>query len=442
MYDIVILGGGPGGYIAAERAGQKGKKVLIVERENLGGVCLNHGCVPTKSLLHSAKLYKSALHAERYGVLTENVQFDITAAMNWKKNVVSTMVDGIKFLMKENNVDVVKGEGTLLPDREIQVGKEIYHGKAVIIATGSSPFMPPIPGIDSASVVTSRDLLSLSRLPQSLTVIGGGVIGMEFASFFSSVGVKVEVIEMLDEVLPMMDRRMARTVRTGMKEVTFNLGSRVTEIAGKNVRFEKDGKEYSVHSEYILVAIGRRANLDAVSASGIAVEKGFVAVDEMMRTNLPNVYAIGDVTGKSMLAHSASRMGEVAVNNILGKRDRMRYHAIPWALYTSPEAAGCGLTEEEAKSRGYQIKTGTYQMKNNSRFYAEHGKSAGLCKIVADAETDVILGVHLVGGISSELISGAATIIEAELRINEVKEIIYPHPSLSEVIRDAVWQTV
>lgn len=440
MYDIVILGGGPGGYVAAERAGHAGKKVLIIERENLGGVCLNHGCVPTKSLLNSAKLYKNAVGSASYGVKAEGVSFDLEAAMAWKSNVVSTMVGGIEFLMKENSVDVVKGDGILLPDRGIRVGNEIYRGKAVIIAAGSSPFIPPIPGIDSPAVVTSRDLLSIYELPESLTVIGGGVIGMEFASFFSSIGVKVEVVEMLDEVLPMMDKRMARVVRTGLKDVVFNLGSRVTEIDGSTVRFQKDEKEHSVDSEYILVAIGRRANLDAVAESGLAVEKGFVVVDENMRTNLPDVYAIGDITGKSMLAHSASRMGEVAVNNILGRRDRMRYHAVPWALYTSPEAAGCGLTEDEAKEQGRRIKTGTYQMKNNSRFYAEHGKSAGLCKVVADAETDVILGVHLVGGISSELISGAAVIIEAELRVDEIKEIIYPHPSLSEVIRDAVWQ--
>ncbi len=440
MYDIVILGGGPGGYVAAERAGHAGKKVLIIERENLGGVCLNHGCVPTKSLLNSAKLYKNAVGSASYGVKAEGVSFDLDAAMKWKSNVVSTMVGGIEFLMKENSVDVVKGDGILLPDRGIRVGNETYRGKAVIIAAGSSPFIPPIPGINSPAVVTSRDLLSISKLPESLTVIGGGVIGMEFASLFSSIGVKVEVVEMLDEVLPMMDKRMARVVRTGLKDVTFNLGSRVTEIDGSTVRFQKDGKEHSVDSEYILVAIGRRANLDAVTESGLSVEKGFVVVDENMRTNLPDVYAIGDIIGKSMLAHSASRMGEVAVNNILGRRDRMRYHAVPWALYTSPEAAGCGLTEDEAKEQGRKIKTGTYQMKNNSRFYAEHGKSAGLCKVVADAETDVILGVHLVGGISSELISGAAAIIEAELTVEEIKEIIYPHPSLSEVIRDAVWQ--
>ncbi len=440
MYDIVILGGGPGGYVAAERAGKLGQKVLLIEKERLGGVCLNHGCVPTKSLLNSVKLYKHAQESENYGVTVEGARFSLEVAMKWKRNVVDTMVGGIDFLMKENNVDVVMGDGTVQADGSVRVGNETYRGKSLIIATGSSPFLPPIPGIDSKSVITSRDLLQIGKLPNSLTVIGGGVIGMEFASMFSSLGVSVTVIEMLEEVLPMMDKRMASTVRRGLKNVDFHLNSRVTGIKGSKVFFEENGKESSVESEYILVSVGRRANLESFKDAGVATERGFAVVDEQMRTNLPNVYAIGDVTGKSMLAHSAYRMAEVAVNTITGRKDRMRYTAIPWALYTTPEAAGCGLTEAAAKKQGRSIKVGNYQMKNNSRFYAEHGKAAGQCKVVADAETGVILGVHLVGGISSELIGGAAAIIEAELRVKEIKEVIYPHPSLSEVIRDAVWQ--
>ncbi len=440
MYDIVILGGGPGGYVAAERAGHMGKKVLLIEKERLGGVCLNHGCVPTKSLLNSAKLYSHALDSENYGVTVKGAEFSLEKAMKWKRNVVDTMVGGIDFLMKENNVDVVMGEGSVHADGSISVGNEVYRGTSVIIATGSSPFLPPIPGIESSRVMTSRDLLQIEKLPGSLTVIGGGVIGMEFASLFSSVGVQVTVIEMLEEILPMMDKRMARTVRTEMKAVNFHLGSRVTRIEDDRVFFEENGKEQSLQSDFILVAVGRRANTESFKDAGIAIDRGFVVVDDQMRTNLPNVYAIGDVTGKSMLAHSAYRMGEVAVNTIAGKKDRMRYSAIPWALYTTPEAAGCGLTEDAAKKEGQSIKVGSYQMKNNSRFYAEHGKAAGLCKVVADADTGVILGIHLVGGVSSELIGGAAAIIEAELRVQEIKEVIYPHPSLSEVIRDAVWQ--
>ena len=440
MYDIVILGGGPGGYVAAERAGRMGKKVLLVEKERLGGVCLNHGCVPTKSLLNSAKLYLHALNSENYGVTVQGAEFSLEKAMKWKQNVVNTMVGGIEFLMKENGVDVVMGEGTVHADGSVSVGNETYKGNSLIIASGSSPFLLPVPGIESSTVITSRDLLQMEKLPGSLTVIGGGVIGMEFASLFSSVGVTVTVIEMLEEVLPMMDKRMAKMVRASMEEVDFRLSSRVTRIKNDRVFFEQNGKEQSVQSDYILVAVGRKANVESFKNAGIAMDRGFVMVDERMRTNLPNIYAIGDVTGKSMLAHSASRMGEVAVNTIAGKKDRMRYNAIPWALYTTLEAAGCGLTEDAAKKEGRSIHVGKYQMKNNSRFYAEHGKAAGLCKIVADADTGVILGIHFVGGVSSELIGGAAVIIESELRIQEIKEVIYPHPSLSEVIRDAVWQ--
>ena len=439
MYDIIILGGGPGGYVAAERAGQMGKKVLLIEKETLGGVCLNHGCVPTKSLLHSAKLFKNAQFSRQFGVEAEQVSFKFDQAMEWKNTVVSTMVHGVDFLMKGHNVDVLYEEGTLLPDNTVQAGEKIYKAGFIIIATGSSPSVPPIPGIDSSSVITSRELLQIQKLPASLTIIGGGVIGMEFASLFSTVGVKVSVIEMLPEVLPMMEDRMARIVRTEMKDTDFYLNAKVDRIEGNTVFYSREESEASVASDLILIAAGRKANTGSLQKINLAYRKGFLSVNEKMETNIPGIYAIGDVTGKSMLAHSASRMGEVAVNVICGKTDRMRYHAIPWAVYTLPEAAGCGFTEKEARERGIDVRSGIFQMKNNSRYFAEYGKGRGMCKIVIDAGTGSIIGIHLVGGISSELIAGAAGIIEAELRIEEVKQIVYPHPSLSEVIRDAVW---
>lgn len=440
MYDIIIIGGGPGGYIAAERAGFSGKKVLLIEKEELGGVCLNHGCVPTKSLLNSAKLYKQSKQSEKFGIEVEHSSFNFSSAMKWKNNVVSKMVGGISFLMKENGVDVVKGEGVLLPDKKVRVNNDVFDGKSVIIATGSSSVLPPIQGMDSPAVITSRELLNIDELPSSISIIGGGVIGLEFASFFSAVGVKVSVIEMMHEILPSMEEKIARIVRSEIKEIDFYLESKVTRIDSNKVFFSKEGKEISVTSDLILVAVGRKANTESFENAGIALDKGFVTVDDKMKTNIPDIYAVGDVTGRSMLAHSASRMGEVAVNNILGKRDHMRYHAIPRVVYTFPEAASCGLTEAEAEKLGYKVIAGIYQMKNNSRFYAESGDKRGMCKVVADAEYGTILGIHLAGGISSELIAAAAGIIEAELRIEEVREIVFPHPSLSEVIKDAVWQ--
>ncbi len=443
MYDIIIIGAGPGGYVAAERAGKLGKSVLIVEKDYLGGVCLNRGCIPTKTLLNSTKLYKQAKCSAPYGVHAGDVSFNWTQAMSWKKEVVETQRNGVSFLMKENNVEVLNGTAELLEGKQVSVDGKIYKGENIIISTGSSNFIPPVPGADEHAVVTSDEILDLEKLPESIAVIGGGVIGMEFASLFSNLGIKVDVMEMMEEIIPMMDKDHARVMRREMKGINFHLSSQLLKIDGKKLTYLFNGKEESLEAELVLMAVGRRPNTAGLEKTGLDINKGKVVVNEKMQTNLPGIYAVGDVTGLSMLAHSASRMGEVAVNNICGIQDRMRYNAVPWAVYTSPEAAGCGMTESEAVSAGRKVKTVSVLMKHNGRFLAEHGKTAaGTCKVVVDAETEVLLGVHLLGGISSELIAGAAAMIESELRVNEIKQIIFPHPSLSEVIRDAVWAIV
>lgn len=440
MYDIIIIGAGPGGYVAAERAGKLGKAVLLIEKEHLGGVCLNRGCIPTKTLLNSSKLYKQASAAAKFGVHSKGLSFNWKEAMAWKSEVVETQRKGVSFLMKENDVHLLTGNAELLEGKRVAVNGKIYKGENIIISTGSSDFIPPIPGVDGPNVVTSREILELEELPKSLAVIGGGVIGMEFASLFSNLGIKVDVIEMMDEILPMMDRDHTRLMRRGMKGIDFHLSSLLERIEGQQLIYSSRGTTERMEADLILMAVGRRPNSSGLEKAGLDINKGRVIVDERMRTNLPGIYGVGDVTGLSMLAHSASRMGEVAVKNICGIRDRMRYNAIPWAVYTSPEAAGCGLTEAEAVSKGRKVKTATVLMKHNGRFLAEHGKTAaGSCKVIVDAQTEILLGVHLIGGISSELIAGAAAMIESELRVGEIKEIIFPHPSLSEVIRDAVW---
>ena len=440
MYDIIIIGAGPGGYVAAERAGKLGKSVLIVEKEHLGGVCLNRGCIPTKTLLNSTKLYKQAKSSAPYGVHAGDVSFNWDEAMAWKNEVVETQRNGVSFLMKENNVEVLKGTAELLEGKRISVDGKIYEGENIIISTGSSNFIPPVAGSDGSNVVTSDEILDLKKLPKSIAVIGGGVIGMEFASLFSNLGIKVDVIEMMEEIIPMMDKDHARIMRREMKDINFHLSSQLLKIEGNKLTYQVDGNEESLEAELVLMAVGRRSNTAGLEKTGLDIHKGKVVVNEKMQTNLPGIYAVGDVTGLSMLAHSASRMGEVAVNNICGIHDRMRYNAVPWAVYTSPEAAGCGMTESEAIAAGRNVKTASVLMKHNGRFMAEHGKTAaGTCKVVVDAETEVLLGVHLLGGISSELVAGAAAMIESELRVNEIKQIIFPHPSLSEVIRDAVW---
>jgi len=440
-YDIIIIGSGPGGYVAAERAAAKGKSVLLIERAELGGVCTNWGCIPTKSLLNSAKLYAHASDSERFGVRSEKVSFSLKDAMAWKDDTVETLRKGIGFLMKKYSVEVRFAEAECLDPSRVRAGDETFSCTDLIIAAGSSAALPPIPGIDQDHVMTNREVLSIEQLPEKLAVIGGGVIGMEFASFFSQVGVEVHVIEMLDEVLPLMDPEMAKLMRREMKQVTYHLGARVTEIGTDTVTFtDKKGKQQQIDADTVLVSTGRVPNTAGLEALSLDIRKGGIVTDQRMRTNIPHVYAVGDVTGKSLLAHSASRMGEVAVDAILGTPSQMRYEAIPWALYSQPEAAGCGHTETSAREAGLEVLTASVQMRSNGRFLAEHGKKAGgLCKVVAEASTRRIIGVHLVGSVSSEIIYGAAAMIESELRVEDVKEIIFPHPSVSEIIKDALW---
>jgi len=439
-YDLIVIGAGPGGYIAAERAGHAGMKVLLIEKDNLGGVCTNHGCIPTKSLLNSSKLYKKALHGEEFGVTTGSVSFSLEKAMAHKQDTIETLRKGIAFLMKSNKVDVVFAEAEVLSPKTVKADGKEYSFDKLFVATGSTAFVPPIPGADLPHVLDNKGILQIEKLPENLVVIGGGVIGVEFASFFSAVGVKVSVVEMMDEIIPLMDSQFSASLRKAMDKVDFYLKAQVTKIDGGNVTFQKDGKDTSLPADMVLMAVGRRPLTLGLDKIGVDVARTGIVVDDQMKTNLPGIYAIGDVNGKSLLAHSASRMAEVAVNHMLGKKDRMRYSAVPWALYTDPEAAGCGLTEAQAREQGYHVKTGSMPLRANGRFLAELGKKApGMCKVVVDGDSDLLLGVHLFGPYSSEIIHSAAAMLEMELRVQDIKEIIFPHPSVSEIIKDTLW---
>jgi dihydrolipoamide dehydrogenase len=445
MYDVIIIGAGPGGYEMAERAGHKGLNVLLVEKQYLGGVCLNWGCIPTKTLLNSAKHYVHAKEAPAFGVTTGEVTFDLRKTMAWKQDVVETLRGGVAAMMKKSKVEVLFGEAKLLGSRKVEVDGTVYEGDNVVIATGGSPFVPPIPGADQPHVMTSKEILDIEEMPESLAVIGGGVIGIEFASFFSSLGVKVDVIEMLDEIIPFMDNDQAQAFRKALKgKVDFNLGCRVTAIEGHDVKYTtKDGEEKTITADVVLMSVGRAPNLAGMGfeEAGLDFDRRGIRTDDRQRTNLPNVYAIGDVTGKSQLAHSATRMGEVALNTILGKKDRFRTNAIPWAVYSMPEIAGCGMTESEAQEAGHRVETAQLPMIMSGRFLAENGKRApGSVKVVIDADTRVLLGVHAFGAYSSEYIWGAAALIETELRVEDVQEIVFPHPTVGEVIRSTMFQ--
>lgn len=448
-YDLAIIGGGPAGYVAAERAGKKGLKVVLFEKSELGGVCLNEGCIPTKTLLYSAKIYDNAVGASKYGVEAKEVTFDFGKMMQRKEKVVRKLVGGVGLKMKEHKVDVVKGEATI--KGRSNAGVEIVSGETSVLATnllictGSEAFVPPIPGLGSPGelILTNREILKLKERPESLVIIGGGVIGIEFASFYSSLGTKVTVVEMLDEILTGMDREMAVMLRQFFvkKGVTFHLASKVTEVKGNEVIFEKEGQLQSVSGEKILVSVGRRPVTAGFGLENLGVElfKGGIKVDEKMRTNVPNVYAAGDVTGFSLLAHTASREGEVVVNNLTGRNDQMRYNAIPGVVYTNPEFSGVGLTEEAAKAQNIEYRVVKLPMAYAGRFVAENEGGNGLCKVLVGAKYGEVLGVHMLGNPSSEMIYGACMAIEMEMTLKEMEEVVFPHPTVSEIFKETVF---
>jgi len=441
-YNLIIIGGGPAGYIAAERAGAAGLSVLLVEERHLGGVCLNEGCIPSKTLLNSAKIYYYATHGSAYGVNAGDVTFDFETVMARKAKVIATLRKGVAGLMKRFKVTVVDGRARVTADRKVAVGGDIYEADNILVATGSSPARPPIPGIDLPNVVDSSGILGLEKLPASLVVVGGGVIGCELACFFGCLGIPVTVVEMLPEICPSFDADVAKILRSelGKKNIAFHLGARVEEITEKGIRFSAGDKTETVESELVLMATGRTCNVEGLGLEDLRVDfdRRGIRIDERCATNVPGVWAAGDVTGRTWLAHSASRMGEVVVHNITGRADRMRYEAVPGVVYTNPEVACVGLTEAQAKERGLEVRTGKMPMTASGRYLAEHEGERGVVKIVVDGATDALLGVHMIGGACSESIFGAAAMIETEMRVKEIEEIVFPHPTVCELMRDTI----
>ena len=441
IFDVVIIGAGPGGYLAAQRAGAKGKKTLLIDKDkNLGGVCLNRGCIPTKTLLNSAKIFHTSQNSQRFGVSVSKAEYDIEKAMEWKNKIVSILTKGVAYQMKRHKVTVITGRAKIIDRNTVTVQEEIYRTNNIIIASGSSPSKLPIPGIKKTHVLTSDEILNIKQLPSKLAIIGGGVIGLEFASYFSLLGISVTVLEMLPEILPGFDKDISSLLRKSINKCDFKTEVTVNKIDDKNVYYVKDGNEESIPVDMVLIAVGRTPNVSnlGLKKNNIDFDQNGIKVNEKMQTNLPGVYAVGDVTGKSLLAHSAYRMGEVAVNVMFGESDHMRYQAIPWVVYTYPELSGVGLTEEAAREQGRKIKVKSLQMRVNGRFLAEHGSENGICKVIVDSESGILLGVTILGGVNSEIIYGAAAMIEAELRVKDIKEIIFPHPTVSEIIKDTI----
>jgi len=449
MYDLIIIGGGPAGYVAAERAGHKGLKVLLFEKNKMGGVCLNEGCIPTKTILYSAKTYENALHGDKYGVYGENIRFDFGKIMARKNKVVRKLVAGVESKMKMNHVTVVKGDayinGRSNQGIEVSCNGESYRGANLLICTGSEAFVPPIPGIAEAGdiILTNREILDLKEQPKSLVIIGGGVIGMEFASFYNSLGTTVTVVEMLPEILGNNDFEISAMLREhyAKKGIVFNLSAKVVKIEGNTVFFEKEGETQRISGDKILVSVGRRPVTSGFGLENLNVElfRGGIKTDEKMRTNVPGVFAAGDVTGFSLLAHTASREGEVVVNNLTGRPDRMRYNAIPGVVYTNPEVSGVGETEESAKAKGIDYKVAKLPMAFAGRFVAENEGGSGLCKVLVGARYNEVIGVHMIGNPSSEMIYGACMAIEQELTLAQLEEVVFPHPTVSEIFKETLF---
>ncbi|MCM0207671.1 dihydrolipoyl dehydrogenase [Bacteroides fragilis] len=445
-YQVIIIGGGPAGYTAAEAAGKAGLSVLLFEKQNLGGVCLNEGCIPTKTLLYSAKTYDGAKHASKYAVTVSEASFDLSKIIARKSKVVRKLVLGVKSKLMSNNVTIINGEATILDKNKICCGEEIYECDNLILCTGSETFIPPISGIDTVNYWTHREALDNKELSASLAIVGGGVIGMEFASFFNSLGVKVTVIEMMDEILGGMDKELSALLRAdyAKRGITFLLSTKVVSLAqseeGVLVSYENADGAGNVTAEKLLMSVGRRPVTKGFGLENLNLqrtERGSILVNGQMESSLPGVYVCGDLTGFSLLAHTAVREAEVAVHAILGKTDTMSYRAIPGVVYTNPEIAGVGQTEESLIAKGIAYRAVKLPMAYSGRFVAENEGVNGVCKVLL-GDDDTILGAHVLGNPASEIITLAGMAIEMKLKAAEWKKIVFPHPTVAEIFREAL----
>lgn len=441
-YDLAIIGGGPAGYTAAERAAQGGLNVVLFEKKALGGVCLNEGCIPTKTLLYSAKLYQQALSGAKYGIAAEHVAFDYAKICARKTKVVRKLAAGIRAKLQQ--VTVVQGEASVKNADEIveiDCGGQLYEAEKLLICSGSETALPPIKGIELGHFWTSREALQATEVPESIAIVGGGVIGMEFAGLFSAFGSKVTIVEMASEILPGIDAEIAALLRAEYEKrgVAFHLGARVLELQPQMVKFADENGENELAAQQILLCVGRRPNVQNLGLEPLCLERfrNGLKVDEQMRTSHPRIYAAGDVTGFSMLAHTAVREAEVAVNHILGIPDAMTYDAVPGVVYTNPEVAGVGVTEAALQSAGAVYSVKKLPMTYSGRFVAENEGGNGLCKLIFDAENR-LKGAHLIGNPASELVATAALAIDQKLTVDVLAKLIFPHPSVGEILKETL----
>ena len=441
-FDVVVIGGGPAGYVAAIRAAQVGGKVAVVEKSELGGTCLNRGCIPTKTFLKNAEIIEGIEMSSKRGIILENEKFtiDMPKVISLKNEIVKTLTNGVQGLLKSNSIKIFKGVGKINKDKDVVInGEKVLRTNKIILAGGSKVGSVNIPGIESKRVLTSDDILDLKELPKSLAVIGGGVVGVELGQAYLSFGSEVTVIEMMDRIVPGVDREASETLRKALEKKGMKIltSSKIKEIIdeGDKLRIKLEDKE-DVVAEKALLSIGRVPDLEAVGELDLEMERGKIKVDKYMETSVKGVYAPGDINGIKMLAHAAFRMGEVAAENaILGNHREIKLETTPSAIYTIPEVGMVGLTEEEAKEK-YDINIGKFAFVGNGRALAS-GDTTGFVKVIADKKYGEILGVHIVGQSAAEIINEASSLMAMEITVDEVIKTIHGHPTFSEALFEA-----
>jgi len=445
MYKIIVIGGGPGGYVAAIKAAQMGAKVALIEKHKIGGVCLNYGCIPTKTLLRSAKLYDDIMKASTFGIDIEDTN---QVSLNWdklmerKNQVVNQLVGGVEHLLKHNGVDVIYGEADVKTPKLVQVDDQSYTCEHLILATGSTPFIPEIPGlkesISTGHSITSMGAIALKGRPDTLTILGGGVIAVEFATLYNSLGTEVTLLQRSDTLLKALDVDVQKLItrhlkKSGVKVIT---GVDIQAVNKNTVIYQVKGKDKEVSSDHILVSLGRRARLKGLDHLGLKVDRGGVLTDDHMETNLPGVYAIGDMNGKYMLAHVASAEGIVAVEAIMGEKKTIDYNKVPSCIYSFPEVGVVGLSEQAARDEGRNVQTSVFPLSANGKALAE-GESTGFVKIVFDDTYGEVLGVHIVASHATDMIAEAVASLELEATVHDLAKTVHPHPTLSEIVMEA-----
>ena len=450
-FDLLVVGGGPGGYMCAERAAQGGLKVCLFEKRALGGTCLNEGCIPTKTLLNSSKMYRHATESAAFGVTVTGAVYDHAKVIDRKNKVVKTLVSGVGATMSANKVTVITADakinGRSGTDYAVEANGTTYIATRLAIASGSETVVPPVPGLKdglaAGFVVTNREVLDMKELPKDLVVIGGGVIGLEMAYYFASVGVKVTVIEMMPKIAGATDPEICKVLQDGFvkKGMVIKLSSKVLEVKTNSVIFEENGEKHEITCDKVLLSAGRRPATAGIGLEtlNLQMDRAAIVTDRHMCTTAQNVYAVGDCNGKSMLAHTAYREAEVAVNHMLGIKDEMRYDVIPAVIYTDPEVASVGHSKEGAEKLGMNVKEIKLPMSYAGRYIAETEGGKGFIKLVVDTDRKRLVGCHMVGSYASEIIMTATMMVDTELPPARLQKMVFPHPTVAEIIREAIF---